>query len=87
MPASMAGPWAELGRFLLLWVVMMAAMMLPSAAPVAVLWTRLISGASVGLGRVARLGMFLGGYLLVGAVAFAALAARGRLLAASPTAA
>ena len=29
--------------FLGLWVLMMAAMMLPSAAPVAVLWTRLIS--------------------------------------------
>src|SRR5579863_6641344 len=77
--------------FLGLWVVMMAAMMLPSAAPVAVLWTRLISGASAGFGRVARLGMFLGGYLLtwaaVGAVAFAALAGTGRLLTASPTAA
>ena len=36
--------------FLGLWVVMMAAMMLPSVAPVAVLWTRLISGASAALG-------------------------------------
>jgi predicted metal-binding membrane protein len=32
--------------FLGLWVMMMAAMMLPSVAPVAVLWTRLISGVS-----------------------------------------
>src|SRR5262249_56778578 len=32
--------------FLGLWAVMMSAMMLPSVAPVAVLWTRLISGAS-----------------------------------------
>ena len=31
--------------FLGLWLVMMAAMMLPSVAPVAVLWTRLIAGA------------------------------------------
>jgi predicted metal-binding membrane protein len=77
--------------FLGLWVVMMAAMMLPSVAPVAVLWTRLISGASAGFGRVARLGMFLSGYLLtwaaVGAVAFAALAGSERLLTASPAAA
>src|SRR5262252_5055137 len=77
--------------FLGLWVVMMAAMMLPSVAPVAVLWTRLIGGASAGLGRVARMGMFLGGYLLawaaVGAVAFAALAGTGRLVTASPAAA
>jgi predicted metal-binding membrane protein len=35
-----------LAPFLGLWVVMMAAMMLPSVAPVAVLWTRLISGAT-----------------------------------------
>jgi predicted metal-binding membrane protein len=77
--------------FLGLWVVMMAAMMLPSVAPVAVLWTRLISGASAGLSRMTRMGMFLGGYLLawavVGAIAFAALAGAGRLLTASPTAA
>src|SRR5436305_15333008 len=74
--------------FLGLWMVMMAAMMLPSVAPVAVLWTRLISGASAGFGRVTRMSMFLGGYLLVwaafGAVAFAALPGAGRLLTASP---
>lgn len=77
--------------FLGLWLVMMSAMMLPSVAPVAVLWTRLISGASAGFGRVTRVSMFLGGYLLVwaafGAVAFAALAGADRLLTASPAAA
>jgi predicted metal-binding membrane protein len=77
--------------FLGLWLVMMSAMMLPSVAPVAVLWTRLIGGASAGFGRVTRMSMFLGGYLLVwaafGAVAFAALAGADRLLTASPTAA
>lgn len=77
--------------FLGLWVVMMSAMMLPSVAPVAILWTRLISGVSAGFGRVARMSMFLGGYLLAwaafGAAAFAALAGADRLLAASPTAA
>jgi predicted metal-binding membrane protein len=80
-----------LAPFLGLWVVMMAAMMLPSVAPVAVLWTRLISGASAGAGRVARMSAFLAGYLLTwagaGVVAFAALAGTGRLLAASPAAA
>ncbi len=77
--------------FLGLWVVMMAAMMLPSVAPVAVLWTRLISGASVGAARAARTSLFLAGYLLAwagaGAAAFAALAGTGRLLTASPVAA
>ena len=77
--------------FLGLWVLMMAAMMLPSVTPVAVLWSRLISGASTGAGRVARISSFLGGYLLAwaacGAVAFAALAGSGRLVTASPEAA
>jgi predicted metal-binding membrane protein len=77
--------------FLGLWVVMMAAMMLPSVAPVAVLWSRLISGASTGAGRVVRMSLFLTGYLLtwaaVGVVAFTALAGTGRLLTASPVAA
>jgi predicted metal-binding membrane protein len=77
--------------FLGLWIVMMAAMMLPSVTPVVVLWARLISGASAGVARAMRMSMFLGGYLLVwaaaGAVAFAALTGTGRLLAVSPTAA
>jgi predicted metal-binding membrane protein len=77
--------------FLGLWVVMMAAMMLPSVAPVAVLWTRLISGASAGAGRAARMSAFLSGYLLtwaaVGVVAFAALSGTGRLVTGSPVAA
>jgi predicted metal-binding membrane protein len=77
--------------FLGLWLLMMAAMMLPSVAPVAVLWTRLISGVSTGPGRVARMSLFLSGYLLAwaacGAIAFAALTGTGRLLAASPAAA
>lgn len=77
--------------FLGLWVVMMAAMMLPSVAPVAVLWTRLLTGTSAGFGRAARLSLFLTGYLLtwaaVGVVAFVALTGAGRLLTASPVAA
>ncbi|HLK00084.1 MAG TPA: DUF2182 domain-containing protein [Streptosporangiaceae bacterium] len=77
--------------FLGLWVVMMAAMMLPSVAPVAVLWTRLITGAPAGSGRVARMCAFLAGYLLAwaaaGTVAFAALGGTGRLLTAFPAAA
>jgi predicted metal-binding membrane protein len=77
--------------FLGLWVMMMGAMMLPSVAPVAMLWTRLISGASAGFGRAVRISLFLSGYLLVwaafGALAFAALTGTGRLLTASPAAA
>jgi predicted metal-binding membrane protein len=80
-----------LPSFLALWVLMMVAMMLPSVAPVAVLWTRSIAGVSTGLGRVARLSMFISGYLLAwagcGVVAFAALVGSERLLTASPAAA
>jgi predicted metal-binding membrane protein len=80
-----------LAPFLGIWLVMMAAMMLPSVAPVAVLWSRLIAGASAGPRRVVRMSLFLAGYLLVwaavGAVAFAVLTGTGRLLSASPTAA
>jgi predicted metal-binding membrane protein len=77
--------------FVGLWVVMMAAMMLPSVAPVAVLWTRLPGGDWAGAGRVVRLSLFLGGYLLAwagfGAAAFTALAGTGRVVTASPAAA
>jgi predicted metal-binding membrane protein len=77
--------------FLGLWVLMMAAMMLPSVAPVAVLWTRAISGVSTGPGRVVRMSLFLSGYLLAwaacGAVVFAALVGSGHLLMVSATAA
>ena len=47
--------------FLGLWVAMVAAMMLPPVAPVAVLWTRWLTGASAGAGRAARMSLFLGG--------------------------
>jgi predicted metal-binding membrane protein len=77
--------------FLGLWVAMMAAMMLPSVTPVAVLWTRWLTGASAGVGRAARMSLFLGGYLLAwagfGVVGFAALAGTGRLVMAFPAAA
>jgi predicted metal-binding membrane protein len=75
--------------FLALWILMMGAMMLPSVAPVAVLWTRSISGVSTGPGRVARMGQFLSGYLLAwaacGVVAFVVLVGTGRLVAVSAT--
>jgi predicted metal-binding membrane protein len=77
--------------FLGLWVLMMAAMMLPSVTPVAVLWARVVSGGSAGRGRVMRMSLFLSGYLLIwatcGVAAFVAAAGGGRLLAASPAAA
>ncbi|MEV6108064.1 DUF2182 domain-containing protein [Streptomyces sp. NPDC051940] len=76
--------------FLLLWVTMMAAMMLPSMAPVAITWVRGIGRHSSGWTRAARTGEFVGGYLVVwtafGVLAYAALALTGDLVADHPTA-
>lgn len=76
--------------FLLLWVTMMAAMMLPSMAPVALTWVRGIGRRSSGWGRAVRTLEFVGGYLLVwtafGLLAYAALAFTGDLVDDHPVA-
>jgi predicted metal-binding membrane protein len=70
--------------FLLLWVTMMAAMMLPSMAPVAITWARSIGRHSSGWTRAARTTEFVGGYLLVwtafGLLAYGALTFTGALV-------
>ncbi|MET9454401.1 DUF2182 domain-containing protein [Streptomyces canus] len=75
--------------FLLLWVTMMAAMMLPSMAPVAITWVRGIGRQSSGWTRTVRTVEFVGGYLLVwtafGLLAYAALALTGGLVDDPPT--
>lgn len=66
-----AGPGTmglTLPLFLVFWVVMMAAMMLPSVAPVAVTWARAIGRQSSGATRVWRTAQFVAGYLLSWAV-------------------
>ncbi|MFI8320261.1 DUF2182 domain-containing protein [Streptomyces sp. NPDC085529] len=76
--------------FLLLWVTMMAAMMLPSMAPVALSWVRGIGRRSSGWARTVRTVAFAGGYLLVwtafGLLVYAALALTGGLVTDHPTA-
>jgi predicted metal-binding membrane protein len=80
MPASMAGPWREFGQFLLLWVIMMAAMMLPSVAPVASMYLTVVRSRGNGPAHVAAL---VAGYLLAwagfGVVAFGISWALGKL--------
>jgi predicted metal-binding membrane protein len=70
-PGTMGMP---LLPFVAMWIPMMAAMMLPAIAPVAILWTRSISRTPSLPARALRLGLFAGGYLLVwsaaGALAF-----------------
>lgn len=76
--------------FLLLWVTMMAAMMLPSMAPVALTWVRGIGRRTSGWSRAGRTVEFLGGYLLVwtafGLLAYAALHLTGDLVGDHPAA-
>ncbi|MBV7696186.1 DUF2182 domain-containing protein [Streptomyces sp. TRM70350] len=76
--------------FLLMWVTMMAAMMLPSMAPVAITWARGIGRQSSGWTRTVRTVEFVGGYLLVwiafGLLVYAALALTGGLVHDHPTA-
>ncbi|MFG3130334.1 DUF2182 domain-containing protein [Streptomyces tendae] len=76
--------------FLLLWLTMTAAMMLPSMAPVAITWARGIGRQSSGRTRTVRTVEFVGGYLLVwtavGLLAYAVLALTGGLVGDHPTA-
>lgn len=73
MSASMAGPWRQFGEFLLLWVVMMAAMMLPSVAPVASMYLTVIRSRRNGPAAL-HAAALVAGYLLAwaafGVVAF-----------------
>lgn len=63
------------GTFVSMWVLMMAAMMFPSVAPVALMWGRSIRSSSSGSARVARSSLFVLGYLgiwsVVGLLAYA----------------
>ncbi|GAA0672074.1 DUF2182 domain-containing protein [Kitasatospora atroaurantiaca] len=74
--------------FLVLWLAMMAAMMLPSVAPVAVTWARGIGRQASGAERAVRTAEFLGGYLLVwtsfGLLAYGGLALTGHLVDRDP---
>jgi predicted metal-binding membrane protein len=81
----------SLAAFLVMWVVMMAAMMFPSVAPVAILWSRTITARSTGATRTWRIAQFVTGYLIAwtayGLLAYVALLLSGRLVEGSPEAA
>ena len=74
--------------FLAMWVAMMAAMMFPSVAPVAILWSKVIRGKAEGVQRLARLTQFVGGYMIAWTafwlLAFAALIGTQKLVHVSP---
>lgn len=82
MSASTAGTWRQFGEFLLLWVVMMAAMMLPSVAPVASMYLTVVRSRGNGPPAV-HAAALVAGYLLAwagfGVVAFGISWVLGRL--------
>jgi len=73
------------------WTAMMTAMMLPSAAPVAILWSKSIRRTARGTAQTARLILFAAGYLgawaSLGALAFAVCAVVDALVLHAPRAA
>ncbi len=77
--------------FLALWVVMMAAMMLPSVAPMVIVWVRSVSARATASERFKGVAQFLAGYLIVwaafGLLAYLAFVGSGHLVDASPDAA
>jgi len=77
-----------LPAFLAMWVAMMSAMMFPSVAPVAILWSRSIMSRTTGTVRAWRISSFVVGYLIAwaayGLVAFALLLATQRLVDDAP---
>ena len=91
MPACHGTMGLGPGAFLAMWSAMMSAMMLPAVAPVAVLWAGAIRRQARPAVRATRLGLFIGGYLVVwsglGAVAYLVADAVEALLRRRPAAA
>lgn len=89
MPASPGTMGRGLGGFLALWIVMMAAMMLPSVAPVGSMYLRALRAGTSGRLRALRVGSLVAGYLAVwaayGLVAFGAAWTGGRLADRAPS--
>jgi len=83
MPQMMPLP-----AFLAFWVVMMVAMMFPSVAPTAILWSRGIMRTTSGLERALRMAGFASGYLLAwaafGLAAYWTIVHLAALIARSP---
>ena len=81
----------SLAAFLFVWVVMMAAMMFPSVAPMAVVWIRSVAARPTTQERVFGVASFLAGYLLAwatfGVAVYVVLLGAGRLAAGAPDAA
>jgi predicted metal-binding membrane protein len=89
MGAGLGTMGLSLAAFLVIWVVMMAAMMFPSVAPMAVAWIRTMSVRPTRVARLTGITSFLGGYLLAwaafGAVVYVVLREADRLAGDAPS--
>ena len=65
MPGTMG---LDAAGYIVMWTIMMAAMMLPSLAPVAAMYLRVIRNQSTAAVRTFRIASFVAGYLLVWAL-------------------
>jgi predicted metal-binding membrane protein len=81
----------SLTAFLSVWIVMMAAMMFPSVAPMAVVWIHSVAARPTTLARVVGIASFLAGYLVAwtafGGAVFVLLLGAGRVVEVAPAAA
>ncbi|MGZ4150428.1 MAG: DUF2182 domain-containing protein [Actinomycetota bacterium] len=81
----------SLGAFLVVWIVMMAAMMFPSVAPMVIVWIRSVAARPSRGARAVGVASFLSGYLitwaLFGAVVYVVLLWAGHLVDLAPDAA
>jgi predicted metal-binding membrane protein len=79
------------GAFLLMWIVMMAAMMFPAIAPVAILWSRGIVLSVSARSHAWRIILFVAGYLLawgaIGVIAYFAFGVFGHAISHFPNSA
>ena len=75
MPAMATWTVTELLALVAMWIVMMVAMMVPSTAPIVLMFTALERKQPVGASPVGRAGLFLLGYLCVWTVFSVAAAA------------
>lgn len=91
MGAGLGTMGLSVAGFLAIWVVMMAAMMFPSVAPMAAAWIRTMSVRPTRGARVMGITSFLGGYLLAwaafGLLVYVVLRLVDRFAGEAPTAA
>lgn len=88
MPTMRGWGLLELGMLFVMWAIMMVAMMMPSASPMVLMYTKTVRARTTGHGALPPTGLFVLGYLVAwtGFSALAAAAQWGLHAAAFPSA-